>query len=204
MKVHQGVAHNHGIVGSGEGLYQRFSESQDHNQEQGRPDEAEDGRFPDTVPDPVHTACAEVLADESSVGTGDAGKRHVSNHDDSTGCRVGGDDGGSQRIDGALQDDGADGENGVHQAHGKTGGDKLAHEFLIIGKMSSGRNQKTEIPVEIQKAEHTGDQLGQNGRSCDSGHTETEDGHGKKIQKKVKAAGEDQEIQRDLAVSHGS
>lgn len=83
-----------------------------------------------------------------------------------------------------------------HQAHGKTGGDKLAHEFLIIGKMSSGRNQKTEIPVEIQKAEHTGDQLGQNGRSCDSGHTETEDGHGKKIQKKVKAAGEDQEIQR--------
>ena len=117
---------------------------------------------------------------------------------------MGGDDGGSQRIDGALQDDGADGENGVHQAHGKTGGDKLAHEFLIIGKMSSGRNQKTEIPVEIQKAEHTGDQLGQNGRSCDSGHTETEDGHGKKIQKKVKAAGEDQEIQRDLAVSHGS
>ncbi len=54
--------------------------------------------------------------------------------------------------------------------------------------MSSGRNQKTEIPVEIQKAEHTGDRLGQNGRSCDSGHTETEDGHGKKIQKKVKAA----------------
>ena len=68
----------------------------------------------------------------------------------------------------------------------------------------SGRNQKTEFPVEIQKAEHTGDQLGQNGRSCDSGHTETEDGHGKKIQKKVKAAGEDQEIQRPSGVADGA
>ena len=88
-------------------------------------------------------------------------KRHVSNHDDSTGCRVGGDDGGSQRIDGALQDDEADGKMEFIRPMEKPVVTSSAHGVSYYRKNALLEGiRKREIPVEIQKAEHTGDQLG--------------------------------------------
>ena len=53
MKVHHGIAHDHRIIGSGESPYQRICQSQDHDQEKERPDQADHRGFPDAFPDPV-------------------------------------------------------------------------------------------------------------------------------------------------------
>ncbi len=95
MKVHHGITHDHRIIGSGESPYQRICQSQDHDQEKERPDQADHRGFLNAFPDPVDAAGTEILADKGGVGTGNAGQRHVSDHDDPAGSRVGGNDGGS-------------------------------------------------------------------------------------------------------------
>lgn len=204
MKVHHGITHDHRIIGSGESPYQRICQSQDHDQEKERPDQADHRGFLNAFPDPVDAAGTEILADKGGVGTGNAGQRHVSDHDDPAGSRVGGNDGGSKCIDGTLQDDRTDGKDRIHQSHGKTGGNEVTDQSFIIGKMSSGRDQKTEIPIQVQKTKNAGNQLRHDSGTCNAGYSEMENRYGQKIQKKVQTAGKNQKVQRRLAVSDSS
>ena len=97
MKVHQGVAHNHGIVGSSEAFTSGSRVRIISGERLVR--WAEDGKISNTVPDQSIRPAPKFWL-TNGVGTGDAGKRHVSNRGDSTGCR-----GAAMmgfRIDGAL------------------------------------------------------------------------------------------------------
>ena len=202
MQVHHRIFHNDRIIGASHCLDHRTCCKQNQKQENSRPQDADHGRFADSLTDTVDTSSTEILTGKGGIGTCNAGQRHVGDDDDTAGCCMCGNDGGSQCIYSTLQDHRTDGKNRIHQPHGKTGGEKVIKKVFLVGKMPFGRDQEIIIFIKVSEAQNGGDQLCKDSGASDSGHADVQAGNGKKIQKQVQHTGKHQKIQGCLAVSN--
>ena len=157
----------------------------------------------DALADAVRPAGAQVLA--AVGGHGDAGGLHGGGHDvvhPGPGGH-GGHRPGAQTVDGALEDDGANGGDGELQAHGHADGGDIAHAPQAGPQVAAAEMQGRYPGVDVQQAGQPGSGLGDDGGQGGPLHAHAAGGHEQNIQHHVDDHRGDQEQQGGAAVAQG-
>ena len=120
------------------------------------------------------------------------------------GGRHGGHGHGAQTVDRRLQQNGADGGNGVLQPHGQAHDQQPPDAVAPPEKIFLFQMQNGELPVHIQQAQQPGDQLADERCPARTGHAHLQGHHAHNVQGHIQQAGKHQKHQRRPAVPQGA
>ena len=116
-------------------------------------------------------------------------------------CGDGGNGGAAQHIDRPLHDDAANGRDAALQPHGYTDAQQTCAGLFAVGKVRFLHLQHIKFTAQIDKAQHTGNDLrdvsGQ--RRPQNTHLKRDDEQ--KVESDVERTGQDQKVQRRFAVA---
>ena len=155
----------------------------------------------DPLPHTIHPGCTEVLPGVGCHGRADALHRNGQQTLGLACCGDGGNGGTAQHIDRPLHDDAANGRDAALQTHGYTDAQQTGAGLFAVGKVRFLHLQHIKFTAQIDKAQHTGNDLRDVGGQRRPQNTHLKRDDEQKVEPDVERTGQDQKVQRRFAIA---
>ena len=153
---------------------------------------------------PFRLTRTQILSSKNSGGGAQGIKGADQEHADLAACGDGCHGGGAQAVDGRLDQDTADGGDGILHPHGKPHHQKLFYIPALGNKILPAQVENGEFLCHIPQAKQPGNQLCQQRSPAGTGNTHPEAQNKQEIQPHIQQAGKNQKHQRRSGIPQGT
>ena len=156
---------------------------------------------PNALMDSLRLACAQILSGEGCRSSPDGVIGAGAEHKHLAACGDRSHGAGAQTVDGGLQQDAADGGDGILQSHRQTHAQQMPCIDPAQMQVLPAQVQQREPFHHKHKAQHTGDKLTQQGCPPRAGNAHMEAHNEQHIQRHVQKTGQNQKYQRCTGIA---